>query len=357
MKRCYSPQRVLPLVCLALLSGCGSVAYYAQAARGHLDLMSRRVPIDAVLESEDVAQDLKSKLQLAVEARSFASAQLALPDNDSYRMYADLERSQVLWNVFATPEFSIDAKVWCYWFVGCLGYRGYFSQAQADAVGARLSVEGYDVFVGGVAAYSTLGRFADPLLNTMLDRSVLYIPEIMFHELTHQRVYRAGDSEFSESLASFVQQEGVFRWLESRADREGQIEYRAALSRENDFVDLLNTAREKLRMLYAQPFTPEAMRAHKKAVFERLRDDYVHLKISQWNGYAGYDGWFEQALNNAHLVSVSTYHRLIPAFRVVLKDVNGDMEVFFDKCEELAQMEDAPLQAELQRLLLRAAHN
>ncbi|NNF16610.1 MAG: aminopeptidase [Gammaproteobacteria bacterium] len=348
---------LLPPIIVLMLGGCSSLAYYTQAARGHFDLMSRRVPIDELLTTPEVAPTLKEKLSVALEARDFASANLALPDNKSYRTYADLERPFVLWNVFATPEFSVAAKQWCYWFVGCLSYRGYFSEDKARAVGTQLRANGYDVFVGGVAAYSTLGRFADPLLNTMVDREVLYIPEIMFHELAHQRVYRAGDSEFSESLASFVQQEGVLRWLEARNDTAGMAEYRLAISRERDFVNLLIGARSALQKLFASELEPAAMRAGKAAVFDQLQTDYRILKTAQWGGYTGYDRWFDRKLNNAHLATISTYHRLIPAFRVVLDDVGGDMEVFFQRCAQLAKLNDETLRKRLDALLQRAHHS
>ena len=192
---------------LIVSQGCTSIRYYSQVTRGHLDLMSRRVPIDEILEDPKIDEQLKLRLLKVLEAREFAVEELKLPDNGSYRSYADLERPFVLWNVFATEEFSTQATTWCYLFVGCLGYRGYYAEEEAIAVAANLNAQGYDAFVGGVPAYSTLGRFDDPVVNTMLRRGDVELAGLLFHELTHQVVYRTSDSEFSESLASFVEME------------------------------------------------------------------------------------------------------------------------------------------------------
>lgn len=335
-----------------VLQGCTSIRYYTQVTRGHLDLMSRRVPIVDVLEDPAVDDALKSRLRTVLEARAFAVDELRLPDNDSYRMYADLERPYVLWNVFATEEFSTQAKTWCYLFVGCLGYRGYYDQDRANAVATRLTEDGYDAFVGGVPAYSTLGRFADPVLNTMLNRGDVELAGLLFHELTHQAVYRNGDSEFSESLASFVQMEGVRRWLERKGDVQTLGRYRLAQQREDEFVALVTATRDALDALYARPIEPADMRRAKAQEFARLGQRYLELKKS-WGGYAGYDRWFDRKLNNAHLSSISTYNGLVPAFDALLREVDGDIGVFLERSEALAELDDEALRIEMERLLVQ----
>ncbi|MEM7083842.1 MAG: aminopeptidase [Pseudomonadota bacterium] len=345
---------VLLFVVLVLAQGCTSVRYYSQVTRGHLDLMSRRVPIDDLLADPTVDAQLKTRLSQVLDARAFAVSELRLPDNGSYRSYADLERPFVVWNVFATPEFSVVPTTWCYWFVGCLGYRGYYAEADAERERRRLTEQGYDAFVGGVAAYSTLGRFDDPVLNTMLRRGDTELAGLLFHELTHQVVYRVGDSEFSESLASFVQMEGVRRWLLRTGNTELIDVYRQAEVRNTQFVELVSRTRTVLADIYAREWPPAQMREAKVRAFESLKNDYRTLK-AQWGGYAGYDGWFDRPLNNAHVASVATYNRFVPAFAQVLRESNNDFDAFFRRCAELEKMDAEPLARELERLMSQAA--
>ncbi len=353
MKPLFRIALVALIALIIALQGCTSVRYYTQVTRGHLDLMSRRVPIDEILASSDADEALKARLRTVLEARSFAVEELKLPDNKSYRMYADLERPYVLWNVFATEEFSTRATTWCYLFVGCLGYRGYYAEEEAIEVAADLIEQGYDAFVGGVPAYSTLGRFADPVLNTMLNRGDADLAGLLFHELTHQVVYRNDDSEFSESLASFVQMEGVRRWLIRQNDAEGIERYQLGQTREDEFVALVTGAREALGQLYLTDLDPSDMRSAKRREFEKLQQAYRELR-DRWGGYAGYDGWFDRDLNNAHLMSISTYNRLVPAFSELLHEADGDFDVFFTRAESLAEMDNDALAIEMAALLEKA---
>lgn len=341
------------LFLLLMPSACSTVSYYSQAARGHLDLMKRRQPIEDVLSDQALDPLVRQKLEAVQKARLFAVTELGLPDNKSYQSYADLQRPFVVWNIFATEEFSVDAKTWCYLIVGCLGYRGYYAEDRAQAAADALRATQHDVFVGGVPAYSTLGRFADPVLNTMLNRSDLSLAELLFHELTHQRVYRAGDSEFSESLASFVQQEGVLRYLSANNKAQDIEKYQLRNQRSEQFVELLSTVRNDLRVLYAKPLPVEEMRKQKAARFAQLKSDYQVLR-QQWGGYPGYDAWFARSLNNAHLLSIATYHRLLPAFQVLLNDADGDLEVFWQRAAELAELSKEELHSVMEQLLLRA---
>lgn len=339
---------------LIVSQGCTSIRYYSQVTRGHLDLMSRRVPIDEVLEDPEIDEQLKLRLLKVLEARKFAVEELKLPDNGSYRSYADLERPFVLWNVFATEEFSTQATTWCYLFVGCLGYRGYYAEEKANAVAADLNAQGFDAFVGGVPAYSTLGRFDDPVVNTMLRRSDVELAGLLFHELTHQVVYRTSDSEFSESLASFVEMEGIRRWMLQLDNEERSVQYALAQAREEEFIALVTRARDRLTELYGGARPAHDMRVAKAQEFERLQLEYVELRES-WGSYAGYDGWFDRDLNNAHLVSISTYNRLVPAFAQLFRDSGGDFDVFFERSEKLSELEPEELAPIIDELLIRAS--
>lgn len=313
-------------------TGCTSVGYYRQAISGHLDVMLNRVAIDKLLHNEDTQDDLKGKLALVLKARDFASDALLLPRNDSYRSYVDLGRPYVVWNIFATPELSLQPVRSCFLFAGCLSYRGFFAETEARAAAAALRADGHDVFVGGVAAYSTLGWFDDPLLNTMLVWGEPRIVEVIFHELAHQLLYAADDSVFNESFATAVAEIGLERWFSDRP------EIRSAVleddRREAEFNALLKTYRGKLEQAFERDTDAATKRADKAQLLEELVDDYNILKAS-WGGYDAYDTWIKTDLNNAKIASIATYNDYVPAFRSILASVDYDLAKFYPIVEKL----------------------
>jgi predicted aminopeptidase len=322
-----------------LLQGC----YYMQAFNGQMEIVTKRKPIERALANPATQEPLRSRLEYVAAARDFASRELGLPDNKSYRQYADLNRPFVVWNVFATPEFSVTPRRWCFPISGCVVYRGYFREAAARKYAQRLERRGYDAAVGGVAAYSTLGHFNDPVLNTMLGWSDAQLAATLFHELAHQVLYVPGDSEFNEGFATVVEEVGLERWLRSQrlqADEEGDAADRALRAwrtqreRQQQFIALLLETRERLRALYAQDISKEAIRDRKQYEFGRLKFEYARLK-ERWNGYSGYDAWFSRTLNNAHLVSAATYHRCVPGLYRALEEAQGDLPTFYERMKQL----------------------
>jgi len=338
----------------ATIAGCSSLGYYAQAARGQFQLLSHREPIEEVIEKPDTSEALKKTLGLVLEIREYASSQLALPDNASYRSYVDIKRPYVVWNLFAAPEFSIEPKRWCFPFVGCLSYKGYFDEAKARAAGSRLAADGYDVYVGGIAAYSTLGHFDDPFLSSMLRLDEAVTAGIVFHELAHQRVYIRDDTELNEAFASLVEEEGVQRWLGERRGPEALAAWRVRREREQAFATIVDESRTRLGALYASALPEEEMRSRKATELDALRARYAELKAS-WGGYAGYDAWFDSGLNNARIASVATYQRLVPALRVMLADAGDDLPRFYADVEALGRLSAEERGQRLEALLVRAA--
>lgn len=328
---------ILVAVPLIVLSGCATVGYYSQAVGGHLKLMSAREPIDEVLANPETPEDLREKLQTLIDARQFAVSTLGLPDNDSYSSFAATGRDAVTWNVVAAPEFSVSPKTWCFPVAGCVSYRGYFDRADADEYAATLASENFDVTVGGASAYSTLGWFDDPILDTMLRGSDVRYVGTLFHELAHQVLYVKDDSNFNEAFASFVEQEGMRQWLEERGEAERIEQYDASLKRGEDFVALLRKTRNGLVEAYAQDVDEETMRESKSAVFATMQDDYQQLKVN-WDGYSGYDNWFKRDVNNARLIAVSTYRRFIPAFRAMYLQAGEDMNEFYKIAKIAAEL-------------------
>jgi predicted aminopeptidase len=326
---------------LCLTSGCSTVAYYAQAAAGHLELLQRSRPVDDWLADEATPAPLRERLQLSQRMRDFAVQTLALPDNGSYRRYADLQRSAVVWNVVAAPELSLTLKSWCFPVLGCVGYRGYFDRAAADALATQLAAEGWEVRVYGVPAYSTLGWTdwlgGDPLLNTFLQWPEGELARLIFHELAHQVAYASDDTTFNESFATAVERIGGARWLERHAAPAARAEYAALQSRREDFRALTLKARRELEAVYASALTDAAKRERKAEVLATMRADYAVLKASRWGGFAGYDEWFARA-NNAALGVQAAYFELVPAFERLFEGQGGDFAAFYAAVQRLAAL-------------------
>lgn len=333
----YRIARVLTIAAALLpLTGC----YLMQAATGQMAIASKREPIADVLADSATPPQLRSRLEYVAAARDFASRELGLPDNESYRSYADLGRPYVVWNVFAAPEFSVEPRHWCFPIAGCVVYRGYFKEDAAQRYARKLRRRGDDVAVGGVSAYSTLGHFKDPVLSTMLGWSDAQLAGTLFHELAHQVVYVPGDSEFNESFATVVEEAGLERWLAARQRGQELVAWREQRERQGEFIALLLAARDKLRALYESALPTEEKRSRKQYQFGELKLDYVRLK-QQWHGYSGYDRWFERTLTNAHLVSAATYYGCVPGLQRVLSEAGGDLPRFYEEAKRLARMDKA----------------
>ena len=322
---------------LLSITGCSTIGYYSQVIGGHLALMRARQPVDEVIANESTSPELRQKLETLMQAREFAVTELNLPDNDSYSSFVETGRRAVTWNVVAAEEFSVQPKTWCFPVAGCVSYRGYFDRADADAYAQGLADENYDVTVGGASAYSTLGWFDDPILDTMLRGADTRYVSTLFHELAHQVLYVKDDSNFNEAFATFVEQEGTHQWLQARGEAERIEEYDASRRRGEDFVNLLKTTRTALQETYSQSVDEETLRAEKAAVFDRMREDYEALKVT-WDGYSGYDNWFKRDLNNARLVAVSTYRQYVPAFQAMYIEAGEDLNKFYDVAKVTADL-------------------
>jgi len=326
--------RYLSTVALLAVVTCLQGCYLLQAARGQMAISSSREPIDQVIADSHATPAIRTRLQLIVAAREFASRELALPDNKSYRSYVDLKRDFVVWNVFATERFSVEPRHWCFPIAGCVVYRGYFKEASAQRYARHARLQGGDASVGGSAAYSTLGHFNDPVLSSMLRWSDAQIAATLFHELTHQVYYVPNESAFNEAFASVVEEEGTRRWLESRGDSDALNAWRAAQRRSTQFSELLLSTRDRLRALYSGAAPSMDLYYKKQQEFGRLKFEYSQLKAT-WNGYAGYDAWFNRALSNADLVSAATYDSCVPALQKLLASLGDDLPRFYGEVKRL----------------------
>ena len=325
------------LLAASLLAACDSAAWYWQAAQGHLAIVGARQDLREKAQDPALAPELAARLQLVLEARDFAGAELGLPAGDNFLDYVELDREYAVWNVFAAPALSLEPVTWCYPIAGCAAYRGYFSEADARDYAAGLRAEGLDTYVGGVAAYSTLGWFDDALLSTVLGRPDYQLAALIFHELAHQAAWIPGDTTLNESFATVVEMEGLARWLETRGQSALLATARADADRRRQFVSFVLEFRQRFAALYSRDLPAAAMRRKKAALQERMRGDYQQLKAN-WGGYDGYDGWFSRPLNNAQLSTVGSYNDLAPQLRELLRRCGNDLPQFYEQVRELGRM-------------------
>ncbi len=335
---------LLPLLLLALalgLSGCGAIGHWSQAAGGHLGILRGARPVPEVLADPATPPDLAERLRLSQQMRDFASPRLALPDNNSYRRYADLHRSAAVWNVVAAPAFSLDLKTWCYPVMGCAGYQGWFEADEAQRQAEGLKAEGWEVQVQAIPAYSSLGWSrlfgGDPLLNTFIGYPEGELAAMLFHELAHQRVYVADDTGFNEAYASAVELIGARQWL---ADKPSALAaFEAGRERRARFLKLAREGRERLLQAYSGP--PETRAAAKAAVMADLRERAPREA-------PGYEAWFQRA-NNASFAILAAYDELVPAFERLFECEGRDWARFHAAVEALK-----PLSRDERRATLKA---
>jgi len=336
---------------VCLTSGCSSIGYYAQSVGGHLSLLRAARPVPEVLADVSAGAALKERLALSQRMRDFAVSELKLPDNASYRRFADLRRGAAVWNVVAAPELSLQLKTWCYPIMGCAGYRGYFERSEADSYATALREQRYEVSVYGVPAYSTLGRLpgdwmADPLLSTFIHWPEGELARMIFHELSHQVAYAADDTEFNESFATAVERIGGLRWLERHASAAARAEYAEFDARRQDFRAFTMAWRDRLDAIYRASASDDDKRARKAEAMAQMRAEYETMKRERWGGFSGYDGWFARA-NNAAFGVLAAYNALVPDFERLFERSGRDFERFYAEVKRLAALPKAQRRAEL----------
>jgi predicted aminopeptidase len=361
--RAIAPGRTAPalphlpswLICLAvlllcpLLAGCFELGYYRQAVEGQWQLLSQRRDIEELILDQDTPAALRLRLELALEMRDFASRELFLPDNRSYRTFVELDRPYAVWNVVATPQLSLEPVTWCFPVAGCVPYRGYFNPDDARRFAAQLSAEEHDVQVYGVTAYSTLNWFADPILSTFVYHREANLAGLLFHELAHQQLYVKDDGTFNESFARTVELVGVQRWMDAHGDPAQIAAYELHQERHAAFIELLLATRTKLEELYRNTAADADKLLEKEQLISRFREDYQQLK-QQWGGDDRFDRWVDRPLNNAHFALIATYNRYVPAFMALLAEHDGDLPRFYAAASALSRQPRAERHKVLQSL-------
>ena len=338
------------LICLT--GGCADAGYLAQSVQGHLEMLSAAKPAQSWIADDSQPEALRDRLVLSQRMRDFAVSELHLPDNRSYRAYADLHRLYAVWNVVAAPELSLTLKTWCFPVMGCVGYRGYFQQQQADAFAQSLRGPGLEVAVYGVPAYSTLGWTdwlgGDPLLSSFIRYPEGELARMIFHELAHQVAYASDDTMFNESFATSVERLGAKAWLDAQASPAAREEYAKFEQRRAAFRALTDHYRERFDALYRSDASIDAKRRAKAALIAALQADYAELKSQAWGGYGGYDGWMAR-VNNAALGVLAAYNELTPQFDALFEREGRDYERFYAAVRVLSKLPREERRAKLRQ--------
>lgn len=329
---------------VAALAGCSQVGYYAQSINGHFTMLHDAKPVDDLLTDPSIEPRLRARLIEAEQIRTYAVTALGEPDNGSYRSYADIKRPYVVYNVFAAPSLSLKLHESCLLVVGCVEYRGYYSRESAEAYADQLHRDGWETFVAGIPAYSTLGYFNDPLLNTFIYLPRAEVARMIFHELAHQILYVRGDTPFNESYAVTVETVGVQRWIAAHPD--AAPEYEVYDTRRRQFRALVEGYRKRLEAVYNGSASDTEKEAQKEQLYASMRADYEAQK-AKWGGYAGFDKWFDSDLNNAKIGSFATYNQWVPAFMALLTEQHGDLPSFYAAVKALSKRSAAERKAAL----------
>ena len=345
---------VLLLISVSLMAACQSLGYYAQSARGQFQVFNQSKPIDKWLRKNNADKKLKQKLHWIQQVREFASDELKLPKNKSYTEYADLDRNYVVWNIFAAPKLSLKPHRWCYPIVGCQAYRGYFSRQPAVDFAASLKNQGFDVSVGGVRAYSTLGWFSDPVLNTFINYPENDLAGLIFHELSHQLVYIKGDTVFNESFATLVEIKGVEKWLMKNATQKELLIYRQTQNFENAVIKLILRHKKALEQMYNSKLSDEIKLKQKSQIFSALKDEYEKLKQVNEMPKNSWDSWFARDLNNANLIAIGSYYDMVDDFAKLFDKHDGDFNAYFAEVKKIAKWPKLKRQAYFETLKVSA---
>ncbi len=324
--------RLLILLILCLLSSCGTVGFYTQAAGGQAEVLLKRRPVERLIEEPSTDERLRRQLLLTRRLLAFAESELDLPSGGSYTLYTHLDRKHLVWVMHAAPELSLEPKRWWYPIVGRQDYRGYFREDRARAEEGKLRRRGYETWASGVDAYSTLGVFRDPLLDTFIHRGEMDLAELIFHELVHRKYYVRGNTKFNEGMAEAVAREGVRRWFRATGRPRELARYELRLRRLAQAGRAIRECSDRLRELYAGELPDDAKRRRKAEEIARLKRQLRALR-GEWGG--GLKSWIEEPVNNARLNSFTAYEDEVPRFAKLIGDCGGDFTLFWRKVREL----------------------
>ena len=324
-----------------LLSSCSSIKYNYGLIDNHLSIIKNAQPIDAILEDETINQELKTKLRLVKKIKDFAYTELHFRKTKSYSTYSDILRNAVVWNVVAVKENSFELKEWCYIFIGCFNYRGFYKKNEAEEYANDLiEFDNLEVAILPVPAYSTLGWSdlfgGDPVLNTFIWNDEIDLVRLLIHEMTHQQVFVRNDTLFNESFATFVEETGSLQWIKRNGDSSDLFLYEEKKRQRDRVGKLLRSSRESLEILFNQNLKKKETALLKEKIFQKLRASLIELKGDREVSKDFYDWVFQ--LNSAWLAAFSLYDRYKPFFNYVFIKSNSDWITFYEEVRRLKKI-------------------
>ena len=336
-------------ICLFIFTSC-QLGYLIETGYDHLAMLSTKVPLDKALKSDKLTEDQKKKIELSQIVRLFAFDELKLHRSDNYTQYVQLDRPYITYTVMASYKWKFEPYLWTFPFIGDAPYKGYYNEKSALSEAEVMRKKDFDVFVRGVAAYSTLGKLTDPLLSSMLYYKPYDLVNTIIHELVHTTLFIKDNIDFNERLAVFVAAKGTeLFYLKTEGANSKTLELiRNEYEDDRLFSEFITNELNDLKKWYEQ-FDPNLNTAAEEK--EKLRQERLSLILTHFKNKLSaklktnsYSKFAAGELNNAKLSNYNTYMKDLNDFEKVYIKTGQSIPAFLEKCKELNTVDDPELE-------------
>lgn len=330
MKKLSSVHKLFVFALLAAVAGIFATCsplYVIRAGIEEAKILGRRRPISDVVADPATTESTRRKLQLVTQARSFADEQLGLDAGESYTTYSWVESDTLLMVVSAARKDRFQAYTWWFPIVGRVPYKGYFNFEHAYDEARELEAEGYDTDVRPSAAFSTLGWFNDPLLNTLLRYNDISLAGTVVHEITHNSLYLPGQAGFNESFANFVGDRGAATFFCTREGADSALCKTAESAWQDNLVfgAALSDLVARLEQVYGDSALSVPQKIDRRAaVFRDWAQSYRTQVVPRFRTLA-FRTYADDPLNNARLIGTRLYYQRLDLFEQVFQKYNQDL--------------------------------
>ena len=329
MKKLSSARKVIAVAAVmaiaAIFATC-SPLYVIRAGIEEAKILGRRRPISDVLADPATVASTRAKLQLVVQARTYADRQLGLDAGESYTTYSWVDSDTLLMVVSAARKDRFEAYTWWFPIVGKVPYKGYFDFEHAYEEARDLEARGYDTNVRPSGAFSTLGWFNDPLLNTLLRYGDVSLAGTVIHEITHNSIYLPGQAGFNESFANFVGDRGAVDFFCTRDPQDARCKTAEAGWQDNIvFGAALSDLVARLQQVYKNENLQTAEKVRDRdTVFANWAQHYKRDVVPRLRTLA-FSTYAAEPLNNARLIGTRLYYERLDLFEQVFQKYNRDL--------------------------------
>lgn len=316
------------------------IPYLYHVSTEQAKIILNRKEMKEVIQSDSEEGIIKSKLKLIQDVRQFAINEISLSPKGGFEYFTKLNREEVGWNVSASYPLKFESYTWWFPFAGTVPYKGYFDLKKAKEEEQTLIEKGFDTRVRITAAYSTLGWFSDPVMSPQLRMTEDELVSLVIHEMSHATVYFPGDSNFNESYASFVEEEGTERFYRAHnsSKTEEVLEKRKKAKVQSDFIiaQVKQTAFQLKEMYEKEELSDEQKLEKKKEIIENYRERILansHL-LTNFNP----EKFKKTPLNNENFIGILRYHSGSKLFQNKFIEVGKDFKKFHQAMEELKSL-------------------